>query len=116
MIPKIKNKPPGNRLLKKMRLETKSLLLGIFAVLLISLGLYVFVNALNVKNEGAETFKWVLLCTYSLFLFNLGLFCFGQAFRFRLLIDIDKRGKRTEKKLKRRSGSSKWTKNKNASE
>ncbi len=115
MIPKIKNKPPGNRLLKKMRLETKSLLLSIFSVIIISLGLYVFVNALTVKNEGAETFRWVLLCTYSLVLINLGLFCLGQAIRFRILIDINKKIKRTEKKLRRKLPN-KWSKNKNASE
>lgn len=115
MIPKIKNKPPGNRLLKKMRLETKSLLLSIFSVIVISLGLYVFVNALTVKNEGAETFRWALLCTYSLVLINLGLFCLGQAIRFRILIDIDARIKRTEKKLRRKLPN-KWSKNKSASE
>lgn len=115
MIPKIKNKPPGNRLLKKMRLETKSLLLGIFSFFLISLGLYVFVNALNAKNEGADTFRWILLCTYSLVLFNLGLFCFGQAIRFRMLIDIHKRAKRIKKKLLRKTRSKSF-KNKNVSE
>lgn len=115
MIPKIKNKPPGNRLLKKMRLETKSLLLGIFSIIVISLGLYVFVNALNAKNEGADTFRWVLLCTYSLVLFNLGLFCFGQAIRFRVLIDLHTKIKRTEKRIKRKIPN-KWAKNKNASE
>jgi hypothetical protein len=115
MIPKIKNKPPGNRLLKKMRLETKSLLLGIFAFIVISLGLYVFVNALTVKNEGADSFRWILLGTYSLVLINLGLFCFGQAVRFRVLIDISKKIKRTEKKLRRKLPN-RWSKNKNASE
>jgi hypothetical protein len=115
MIPKIKNKPPGNRLLNKMRLETKSLLLAIFSILLISMGLYVFVNALTAKNEGADGFRWGLLGTYSLVLINLGLFCLAQAIRFRILIDISKKSKKAEKKIvkiiKKR-----FVKNKNASE
>lgn len=115
MIPKIKNKPPGNRLLKKMRLETKSLLLAIFSVILISLGLYVFVNALTAKNEGAEAFRWGLLGTYSLVLINLGLFCLSQAIRFRILIDINKKMKRTEKKIIRKIRN-KSPKNKNVFE
>jgi hypothetical protein len=107
MIPKIKNKPAGNRLIKKMRLETKSLLLATFSVFLISLGLYVFGNAITVKQEGAEIFRWALLGTYSLVLINLGFFCIAQAIRFRILIDINKRTKKSEKnvyvKLKRKS-------------
>ncbi len=115
MIPKLKNRPPGNRLLKKMRLETKSLLLAIFSIILISLGLYVFVNALTAKNEGADVFRWGLLCTYSLVLINLGLFCFGQAIRFRILIDIAKKSKRSEKKVLKRI-KARFSKNKNVSE
>ncbi|MES2795060.1 MAG: hypothetical protein V4683_03785 [Bacteroidota bacterium] len=98
-----------------MRLETKSLLLGIFAIFLISLGLYVFVNALTAKNEGADAFRWGLLGTYSLVLINLGLFCFGQAVRFRLLIDISQKMKRTERKVVRKI-KSRYSKNKNVSE
>ena len=115
MIPKIKNKPPGNRLLKKMRLETKSLLLAIFSIILISLGLYVFVNALTAKNEGADAFRWGLIGTYSLVLINLGLFCFGQAVRFRLLIDIHKKAKKTEKKVMKKL-KNRLSRNKNVSE
>ncbi len=115
MIPKIKNKTPGNRLLNRMRLETKSLLLAIFSVILISLGLYVFVNALTAKNEGADGFRWGLLGTYSLVLINLGLFCFGQAIRFKMLIDINRKMKKTEKKVFRKLKRI-LPKNKNASE
>jgi uncharacterized membrane protein YhaH (DUF805 family) len=113
MIPKLKNKPPGNRMLKKMRLETKSIWLMVFTVVLVSLGLYVFVNAITAKNEGAETFRWVLLGTYSLVLINLGLFCLSLAIRFRLLMDINKKMKKTEKKLKHRM---RFGKNKNATD
>jgi hypothetical protein len=115
MIPKLKNKPPGNRLLNKMRLETKSLLLAIFSVLLISMGLYVFVNALTAKNEGADGFKWGLLGTYSLVLINLGLFCLSQAIRFRILIDISKKTKKSEKRIVK-TIKKRFIKNKNASE
>jgi hypothetical protein len=116
MIPKIKNKPPGNRMLKKMRLETKSVWLMVFTVVLISLGLYVFVNAITAKNEGADTFRWVLLGTYSLVLLNLGLFCLAWAVRFRVQIDIAKKMKKVEKKIKRKLHFSKTPKNKNATE
>lgn len=115
MIPKIKNRPPGNRLLKKMRLETKSLLLAIFSVILISLGLYVFVNALTAKNEGADAFRWGLLGTYSLVLINLGLFCFGQAIRFRVMIDIAKKAKKSEKNIFKKI-KARFSKNKNVSD
>ncbi len=115
MIPKIKNKTPGNRLLNRMRLETKSLLLAIFSVILICLGLYVFVNALTAKNEGADGFRWGLLGTYSLVLINLGLFCFGQAIRFKILTDINRKMKKTEKKVFRKL-KSRIPKNKNASD
>ncbi len=102
MIPKIKNKPPGNRMLKKMRLETKSTWLMVFTVILVTLGLYVFVNAITAKNEGAETFRWMLLGTYSLVLINLGLYCLALAIRFKVQIDIQKKMKKVEKKLKRK--------------
>jgi sulfite exporter TauE/SafE len=116
MIPDIKSKPPGNRMLKKMRLETKSWLMMAAAFLLVSLGLYVFVNALQTKNEGSETFRWVLLGTYSLVLINLGLYCLAVSFRFRMLIEINKKNKKTEKKLKAKIKRLKEAKTKKASE
>lgn len=114
MIPKIKSKAPGNRMLKNMSLERKAMFLLVFAFILVSLGLYVFVNALTAKNEGAETFRWVLLGTYSLVLINLGLFCLGVAIRYKMTMVINKKVKKLEKKLKRKFRNK--SKNKNASE
>jgi hypothetical protein len=116
MIPDIKSKPPGNRMLKKMRLETKSWWMMGAAFLLVSLGLYVFVNALQTKNDGAETFKWALLGTYSLVLINLGLYCLSVSVKFRLLMIVNQKAKKSEKKLKAKIKALKTVKTKKASE
>lgn len=116
MIPKIKKEAPGNRMIKKMELSTKAYILGFGGALFFALGLFAFINGIVSKNNNTYTFGYILVLVYGLLLIVGGLFCVAQATRFKILIDMNQRMKRMQKKiLKSQKFKNKNHKNKNAS-
>jgi hypothetical protein len=98
MKPDIPKKAPGQRLVKRMPLRTKWLLCATAGLLLFGFGISVVSNAATLKADLTVTFtRWFMLGLYGLILTNLGLVCFGQAIRFRVLMDINKKFNQHEK-------------------
>ncbi len=98
MKPDIPKKTPGQRLVKKMPLRTKWLLCASAGLLLFGFGISVVGNASTLKADPAVAFsRWFIWGLYGLILTNLGLVCFGQAIRFRVLMDINKKFNQGEK-------------------
>ena len=95
-------KPPGQRLVKRMSTRTKGLIVAPLGLLLCSVGLCVFSEAV------ADQAHWVLrsasgFCgvVYSLILYNGGLLLFGQAVRYRAQLDYRRFVRRELKKRDR---------------
>lgn len=98
MKPDIPKKAPGQRLVKRMPLRTKWLLCASAGLLLFGFGISVVGNASTLKADPGVTFsRWFIWGLYGLILTNLGLVCFGQAIRFRVLMDINKKFNQGEK-------------------
>lgn len=98
MKPDIPKKAPGQRLVKRMPLRTKWLLCASAGLLLFGFGISVVGNASTLKADPTVTFaRWFIWGLYGLILTNLGLVCFGQAIRFRVLMDINKKFSQGEK-------------------
>lgn len=91
-------KPPGQRLVKRMSTRTKGLIVAPLGLLLCSVGLYVFTEAVETKHLGAPFRQWFLWGCYSLILFNGGLLLFGQAVRYRAQLDYRRFVRRELKK------------------
>jgi len=99
MRPKIAKKAPGERLVKRMPLRTKWILCAAAGILLFGFGLSVVATAAFKKGMNEAFYIWFLLGLYGLILTSLGLVCLGQAVRFRLLMDINKKMNKQEKEL-----------------
>ena len=98
MKPDIPKKAPGQRLVKRMPLRTKWLLCASAGLLLFGFGISVVGNASTLKADPIVAFsRWFIWGLYGLILTNLGLVCFGQAIRFRVLMDINKKFNQGEK-------------------
>jgi hypothetical protein len=98
MKPDIPKKAPGQRLVKRMPLRTKWLLCASAGLLLFGFGISVVSNAATLKADPNVAFaRWFIWGLYGLILTNLGLVCFGQAIRFRVLMDINKKFNQQEK-------------------
>ena len=98
MKPDIPKKAPGQRLVKRMPLRTKWLLCASAGLLLFGFGISVVGNASTLKADPIVAFsRWFIWGLYGLILTNLGLVCFGQAIRFRVLMDINKKFNQSEK-------------------
>ena len=98
MKPDIPKKAPGQRLVKRMPLRTKWLLCAAAGLLLFGFGISVVGNASILKADPAVSFsRWFVWGLYGLILTNLGLVSFGQAIRFRVLMDINKKFNQQEK-------------------
>lgn len=104
MKPDIPKKAPGQKLVQRMPLRTKWLLCAIIGLLLFGFGLSVLGTASNLKADPTVPFfRWFIWGIYGLIITNLGLISFGQAIRFRVLMDINKRFSRHEKDLSKQS-------------
>lgn len=102
MKPDIPKKAPGQRLVKRMPLRTKWMLCATGGLLLFGFGISVVGNASNLKSDPTVSFaRWFIWGLYGLILTNLGLICFGQAIRFRVLMDINKKFNQGEKDLQK---------------
>lgn len=102
MIPDINPKPPGAQLIKRMSTRTKWLILAPLGLVLFSFGLCVLSEAAHQRRIGQPTQVWVLLGLYSLALINTGLIFFGEALRFRILLDVRRETRRSMRQLLRK--------------
>lgn len=102
MIPSIDPKPPGRKLIKRMSTRTKWMILAPFGLILFSFGLTVLSEAAHQRRSGEPTQVWVLLGLYSLVLINAGLIFFGEALRFRILLDVRRETRRSMRQLLRK--------------
>jgi hypothetical protein len=102
MIPSIDPKPPGKRLIKRMSTRTKWMILAPCGLLLFSFGLTVLSQAAHERRIGEPTQVWLVLGLYSLALINGGLIMFGEALRFRILLDVRRESRRSMRQLIRK--------------
>lgn len=102
MIPDINPKPPGRQMIKRMSTRTKWLILAPLGLILFSFGLCVLSEAAHQRRIGQPTQVWVLLGIYSLALINTGLIFFGEALRFRILLDVRRETRRSMRQLLRK--------------
>ena len=102
MIPATNPKPPGKQLIKRMSTRTKWLILAPVGLVLFSCGLVVLNEAVHQRRVGEPTQVWVLLRLYSLALINTGLIFFGEALRFRILLDVRRETRRSMRQLLRK--------------
>jgi len=102
MIPSIDPKPPGKKLIKRMSTRTKWMILAPCGLLLFSFGLTVLSQAAHERRIGEPTQVWVVLGLYSLALINGGLIMFGEALRFRILLDVRRETRRSMRQLIRK--------------
>ena len=105
MIPAIDPKPPGKKLIKRMSTRTKWMILAPIGLILFSFGLTVLSEAAHQRRTGEPTQVWVLLGLYSLVLINAGLIFFGEALRFRILLDVRRETRRSMRQLLRKVNS-----------
>jgi len=105
MIPAIDPKPPGKKLIKRMSTRTKWMILAPIGLILFSFGLTVLSEAAHQRRTGEPTQVWVLLGLYSLVLINSGLIFFGEALRFRILLDVRRETRRSMRQLLRKVNS-----------
>jgi hypothetical protein len=102
MKPDIPKKAPGQRLVKRMPLRTKWLLCAAGGLLLFGFGISAVSAAATLKSDPTVNFaRWFIWGLYGLILTNLGLVLFGQAIRFRILMDINKKFNQHEKDLQK---------------
>lgn len=94
-------KPPGQQLVKRMSTRTKGLLVAPVGLILLSAGLWVLSEAVEVRHTGAPFRQWFLWGAYSLILINGGLLLFGQAVRYRAQLDYRRFVRRELKKRDR---------------
>jgi hypothetical protein len=100
MKPDIPKKAPGQRLVSRMPLRTKWLLCAGAGLLLFGFGISIVSSAATLKADPLIAFsRWFIMGLYGLILTNLGLVLFGQAIRFRVLMDINKRINKQEKEM-----------------
>jgi Na+/melibiose symporter-like transporter len=105
MIPAIDPKPPGKKLIKRMSTRTKWMILAPLGLVLFSFGLTVLSEAAHQRRTGEPTQVWVVLGLYSLVLINAGLILFGEALRFRILLDVRRETRRSMRQLLRKVNS-----------
>ena len=100
MKPDIPKKAPGQKLVKRMPLRTKFILCAIIGLLLFSFGISVVGTASTIRAEpNVFFFRWFIWSLYGLIITSIGLVFLGQAIRFRVLMDMNKRFSRQEKEM-----------------
>ena len=100
MKPDIPKKAPGQKLVNRLPLRTKWLLCAGVGLLLCGFGISIVSSAATLKANPLTTFsRWFVMGLYGLIFTNLGLVSFGQAIRFRVLMDVNKRINKQEKEM-----------------
>ncbi|WP_229208376.1 hypothetical protein [Dyadobacter psychrophilus] len=85
-----------------MSTRTKWMILAPCGLLIFSFGLTVLSEAAHQRRTGVPTQVWVVLGLYSLALINGGLVMFGEALRFRILLDVRRETRRSMRQLVRK--------------
>jgi hypothetical protein len=88
-----------------MSTRTKWMILAPLGLVLFSFGLTVLSEAAHQRRTGEPTQVWVVLGLYSLVLINAGLILFGEALRFRILLDVRRETRRSMRQLLRKVNS-----------
>ena len=105
-LPKSHGKPPGRKIIKRMPARTKWILLTISGLLCSGAGVVVLSTAAIYTYHAHTTSQIVILGLYGMALLSSGVLILGQAFRFRILIDVRREARRNtrgvEKKLQDR--------------
>lgn len=100
MKPDIPKKAPGQRLIKRMSLQNKWIICLIVGFVLLILGITSLANAIYRKETQPDNFAiWLIMWIYSIVLIVLGFIFYGQAIRFKLLMDINKKINKQEREL-----------------
>ncbi len=87
MIPSIDPKPPGRKLIKRMSTRTKWMILAPCGLLMFSFGLTVLSEAAHQRRTGVP---------------NTGLILFGEALRFRILLNVRRETRRSMRQIVRK--------------
>ena len=85
-----------------MSTRTKWMILAPCGLLIFSFGLTVLSEAAHQRRIGVPTQVWVVLGLYSLALINGGLIMFGEALRFRILLDVRRETRRSMRQMVRK--------------
>ena len=85
-----------------MSTRTKWMILAPCGLLIFSFGLTVLSEAAHQRRTGVPTQVWVVLGLYSLALINGGLILFGEALRFRILLDVRREARRSMRQMVRK--------------
>ncbi|MFC0183772.1 hypothetical protein SAMN04515674_11151 [Pseudarcicella hirudinis] len=103
MKPDIPKKAPGQKMIKRMPLRTKWILCVLGGIILFAFGLSVLANAISIKaNPAAPVVTWLLRESYGIVVTCIGLLCFGQAIRFRVMMDTNRRFNKMEREIQRK--------------
>lgn len=101
-LPKSQGKPPGRKIIKRMPARTKWILLTIAGVVCISLGAFVIATTAMYKYNNHPASQWVILALYGVVLLSSGILILGQAFRFRILIDVRREARRNIRSVEKK--------------
>ena len=100
MKPDIPKKAPGQRLIKRMSLPNKWIICLVLGLVLLILGITSLANAIYRKETQPDNFAiWFIMWAYSVVLIVVGFIFYGQAVRFKLLMDINKKINKQEREL-----------------
>jgi|GEM_PF-1147279 TRAP-type C4-dicarboxylate transport system permease small subunit len=102
-LPKSHGKPPGRKIIRRMPARTKWILLTIAGLLCSGSGVVILASAAVYKYHAHSSSQLLILGLYGMALLSSGVLILGQAFRFRILIDVRREARRNirgvEKKM-----------------
>lgn len=101
-LPKSEGRPPGRKIIKRMPARTKWILLTIAGILLSAFGVLVLSTTAVYKYNGHPGSQWMILAFYGLTLMSSGVLVLGQAFRFRILIDVRREARRNIRSVEKK--------------
>lgn len=100
MKPDIPKKAPGQRLIKRMSLQNKWIICLVLGLILLALGFTSLSSAIYRKNAAPENFSiWLIMWIYSIIIIVAGFVFYGQAVRFKVMMDMNKRINKQEREL-----------------
>ncbi|MCP9767717.1 hypothetical protein EGI22_07315 [Lacihabitans sp. LS3-19] len=106
-------KPPGQKLIKKMTLKTKWLLTSVAAYFLFGFGLCFFVIGLQKIHDGYDKATWIFISLLSLTIIFTGLAFFANGIIYQMEIKSRKIWKQKQKYNKKMRAETKSNSNTN---
>lgn len=101
-LPKSQGKPPGRKVIKRMPARTKWILLTVAGVICAGVGVFVLATTALYKYNNHPASQWVILVLYGMVLLSSGILILGQAFRFRILIDVRREARRNIRSVEKK--------------